>query len=170
MEVLEKAKALLAGASGADELRMLQAVVFPLEYGMSALETASAIGRGATWASKARNSFIRSGGEIKKGQPRPRNRAHLAKEEEACFLEPFIEEAKKGGVLIVSAIHAALEARLGRKVARATAYNLLHRHGWRKLAPDRRHVSADPAAQEEWKKNSRPASGRSKSAGKGRAR
>jgi Winged helix-turn helix len=31
----------------------------------------------------------------------------------------------------------------------------LHRHGWRKLAPDKRHPKSDPQAQEEWKKNSR---------------
>jgi hypothetical protein len=33
--------------------------------------------------------------------------------------------------------------------------NLLHRHGRRKLAPDKRNVAADVQAQEEWKKTSR---------------
>ncbi|MBF0421979.1 MAG: winged helix-turn-helix domain-containing protein, partial [Magnetococcales bacterium] len=31
--------------------------------------------------------------------------------------------------------------------------NLLHRHGWRKLAPDKRHSQSDPVAQADWKKN-----------------
>jgi Winged helix-turn helix len=35
------------------------------------------------------------------------------------------------GVLVVGQIKAALEKRLGRKVALASAYNLLHRHNWR---------------------------------------
>ena len=49
---------------------------------------------------------------------------------------------------------AALDKRLGREVALASAYNLLHRHDWRKLAPDKRHPQSDQLAQEEWKKNS----------------
>ena len=32
-----------------------------------------------------------------------------------------------------------MDQRLGRNVALASAYNLLHRHDWRKLAPDKRH-------------------------------
>jgi hypothetical protein len=54
----------------------------------------------------------------------------------------------------VGQIKAALDKRLGRKVALASAYNLLHRHNWRKLAPDKRHPQSDPVAQQEWKKNS----------------
>jgi len=60
----------------------------------------------------------------------------------------------------------ALDVRLGRKVALASAYNLLHRHGWRKLAPDKRHPKADVAAQEAWKKNSPTSSRKSPVNGK----
>ena len=48
---------------------------------------------------------------------------------------------------------AALDQQLGRPVALASAYNLLRRHGWRKLVPDKRHPKSDPVAQEDWKKN-----------------
>jgi Winged helix-turn helix len=83
----------------------------------------------------------------------------------------YLELSKSGGgVLIVSSIKQALEARLGRAVALSSVYNLLHRHGWRKLAPDTRHPKAEFASQEQWKKNSpkrwRRASRKSK--GKGR--
>jgi transposase len=94
----------------------------------------------------------------------------MTQEEEAAFLVPFIEEAKGGGVLVVSRIKQALEARLGRKVALASAYNLLHRHGWRKLAPDKRNPKTDLAAQTEWKKNSRKSSPRSAGRGWGKGR
>jgi len=67
-----------------------------------------------------------------------------------------LDQARSGGVLVVSVMHKALEQHLGRKVALASAYNLLHRHGWRKLAPDKRHVKADIQVQEDWKKTSRP--------------
>jgi hypothetical protein len=54
--------------------------------------------------------------------------------------------------------------------ATATAYNLLHRHGWRKLAPDKRNVAADVQAQEEWKKNCPNVLPESKKNGKGQVR
>lgn len=76
----------------------------------------------------------------------------MAQERE--FLAPFLEQAAVGGVLVVGRIKAALDERLGRQVALASVYNLLHRHDWRKLAPDKRHPQSDPNAQEVWKKNS----------------
>ena len=49
-------------------------------------------------------------------------------------------------------IKQALDAHLGRAVALSSVYNVLHRHNWRKLAPDKRHVKADREAQAGWKK------------------
>lgn len=68
-------------------------------------------------------------------------------------MAPFFEQARSGQILTAAPVRAALEARLGRRVALSTVYNLLHRHGWRKLAPDRVHPQADPAQQARWKKN-----------------
>ena len=155
-EVLEKAQQLLAQAKDVDELRTLQAVVFPLANGMSTQETARAIGRSPRWVTQARNEFVRNAGVLKKEPKKVRNRAHLTKDEEEAFLAPFLDKARSGGILVVSVIHKALEQHLGRKVALASAYNLLHRHGWRKLAPDKRHVKADIQVQEDWKKTSGP--------------
>jgi hypothetical protein len=36
----------------------------------------------------------------------------------------------------------------------STTYRLLARHGWRKVQPDTKHPKSDPAAQDEFKKNS----------------
>jgi transposase len=47
----------------------------------------------------------------------------------------------------------ALDAHLGRKVALASVYNLLHRHNWRKLVPDKKHPQTNSEVQEQWKKN-----------------
>ena len=153
LEVLEKAQELLAKVSKADDLRTLQAVVFPLVNGMSTQETARATGRSPRWVTSARNEFIRHAGILNKSSKKIRNRAHMTKEEEEAFLAPFFENARQGGILVVGVIHTALEQHLGRKVALASAYNLLHRHDWRKLAPDKRNIAADIQAQEEWKKN-----------------
>ena len=80
-------------------------------------------------------------------------RYDVSKEEEAAF-PPFFDQATQGGILIVSEIKRALDERIGRKTATASVYNLLHRHNWRKLTPDKRHPQADVEAQLEWKKNS----------------
>ena len=85
-----------------------------------------------------------------------------------AFLAPFFEKASVGGILVVGEIKHALDERLERKVAVASTYTLLHRHGWRKLAPDKRHPQADVAAQDAWKKNSPTSS--SKSTARGRAK
>ena len=169
-DLLEKAQGLLAGAKDANELRTLQAVVLPLANKMSAQETAAAVGRSVRWTTDARNKFIRAKGEPREPRPKMRSRAYMTEAEEAAFLEPFIEGALRGEALVAAAIRRALEERLGRRVARATAYNLLHRHGWRKLAPDKRHVSADPEAQGEWKKKRPKKSGGSRKSGRGKAR
>ncbi|MDR3332012.1 MAG: winged helix-turn-helix domain-containing protein [Synergistaceae bacterium] len=149
LSVLETAKALLSKVTTANELRICQAVIYPIEYGMSTEQTASCIGRSAGWTTKNRNAFIKAGGFVKKERPGGRKRANMSIEEEKAFLEPFLEQARVGGILVVGNIHKALEEHLGRKIALASAYNLLHRHNWRKLAPNKRHVDTDVEAQNE---------------------
>ena len=92
----------------------------------------------------------------------------MSSEEEAEFLAPFFEKASRDGILVVGEVKRALDKRLGRTVALASAYNLLHRHGWRKLASDKRHPKADVPTQEEWKKNSPACSKKSTGSGKRR--
>jgi transposase len=163
--LLSEAQQELSKANNANELRVIQAVVFPLGHGMSTEETARAIGRSARWVTMARNEYIRDAG-LKKGKAHAiRNHAHMSLSEEKEFLAPFLEKARCGGMLVVNEVYHALEAHLGRKVALASAYNLLHRHGWRKLAPDKRNVEADLQAQEDWKKNSQSDLSKSKKSG-----
>ena len=78
----------------------------------------------------------------------------MSEEEEKEFLKPWAEEARTGGVLVVSPIRAALAQQLGRPVAASVVYRFLSRHGWRKVAPDTHHPKSDPKIREEWKKNS----------------
>ena len=154
-EFLEQAKACLVTAKTVNQLRQAQAVVLPLELGISMAQTAQVLGVSEGWACQLRTRFIRHGGQM--DDPGPgrggRRRENLSREEEAQFLAPFLEQAKVGGILVVSEIKQALDQRLGRVTALASTYNLLHRHGWRKLAPDKRHPKSDPVAQEGWKKN-----------------
>lgn len=99
-----------------------------------------------------------------------RRRENMSIEEEKEFLLPFFEKAKVGGILVVSDIKDALDKRLRRRAALASAYNLLHRHGWRKLAPDKRHPQSDVECQEAWKKNFPTSLRKSKNPGRGKDR
>ena len=151
-EMLSTAQQELAKTKDIEEIRVLQAVIFPLANKMSIQQTAKAVGRSPSWVTKARNKYIREGGFKKSDSPPIRNHAFMPLEEEKAFLAPFIEKARPGGILVVSEIHLAMQKHLGREVALSTAYNLLHRHGWRKLVPDKRNIASDPQVQEEWKK------------------
>ena len=157
-EVLAEAKEALAKARTVKELRQAQAVILPLELGFSMDQVAAVIGVSRSWACQLRMGFIRSGGAqaATKRKQGGRRRENMSKaEEESTFLAPFLDKAVQGGILVVGEIKNALEQRLGRKTALASIYNLLHRHNWRKLAPDKRHPKTDVEAQVEWKKNSR---------------
>jgi transposase len=155
-ETIELAQIAITQATTINELRQAQAVLLPLQFGLSLEHTAQVIGVSTGWACQLRRRFIagRFVGASDAPAPGGRKRENMSVAQEREFLEPFIEQAKTGGVLVVGEIKAALDKRLGRKVALSSAYNLLHRHNWRKLVPDKRHPQSDPLAQEAWKKNS----------------
>jgi transposase len=155
-EIIELAQIALTQATTIDELRQAQAVLLPLVHGLSLGDTAQIIGLSKGWACQLRRRFIAGRMVGASGAPAPggRKRENMSIAQERQFLAPFIEQAKTGGVLVVGEIKAALDKRLGRTVALSSTYNLLHRHDWRKLVPDKRHPQSDPLAQEAWKKNS----------------
>jgi transposase len=161
------AREALRKARTVGELREAQAVILPLEFNFTMEQSAAVLGVSKGWVCQLRTRFIRTGGKCtsKRGG---RHRENMSQEEETAFLAPFIDKAINGGILVVGEIKQALDAHLGRKVALASVYNLLHRHNWRKLVPDKRHPQADPVAQEEWKKNSLNLLPSSTAKGKGR--
>jgi transposase len=73
-------------------------------------------------------------------------------EEEKQLLATLEPADKSGGIVEVSKIRKAMEEKLGRTVPSVTAYRLLHRHGWRKIAPRPKHPNDDPVAQANFKK------------------
>lgn len=170
-EAVELARAAIAAAKTVEQLRQAQAVVLPLEHGLSLGATAQMIGLSVSWTSRLRNAFLR-GEVVSDGSTPPRGGRHhenFTREREIEVLKPFLDRARTGGVLVVPEIKPILEAALGRPMALSTVYNLLHRHGWRKLAPDKHHPQSDPQAQQDWKKNSpKPSSGSAGMRSKGR--
>ena len=75
-------------------------------------------------------------------------------QEEAAALDKVLHDAHLGGIVVIPRIKPLVERALGQKMALSGLYRMLHRHNWRKLAPDTQHPKGDPQAREVWKKNS----------------
>ena len=153
---VKAARVAVSEAKSAHELRMAQAMLLPVAFGLNLNQVAEAIGQSIPTVTRLRQDFVRSqrGEPLARARRGGRRNGHMTLEEEQAFLAPLLEQARLGGILIVPPVRRALEKHLGREVALSSVYRLLHRHGWRKLAPDKRHPQSDPHAQTAWKKNS----------------
>lgn len=159
MKLVTQSRKAVAQATSVQELRAAQAVLLPAMMGSTLTETAILLGVGRATVARLQAGFRES---PKPGAARGkrwnwggRRNALLTVEEEEEFLAPWLEQARAGGMLVVSPLRAALAQRLGKPVKASVVYRLLARHGWRKVAPDTRHPKSDLQAQEEWKKNFR---------------
>jgi transposase len=155
-EITEVASVVAVETRDAQELRKAQSILLPALLGLDLVATGRVIGRSRASVARLQNEFK---AEIKGKKPLRkswggRRKEYMTPAQEASFLEPFLVQAKAGGMLIVSAVQRAYEKETGHPVAPSTIYRLLARHGWRKIMPARHHPKNDPAAQEEWKKNS----------------
>lgn len=69
------------------------------------------------------------------------NNRNMSFAEEEALLEPFKKAAEAGQIVEVSEIKGAYEEATGRSLEtnRGQIYNVLHRHGWRKIMPRSKH-------------------------------
>lgn len=67
------------------------------------------------------------------------NRRNMSFAEEEELLAPFREQTEKGELVEVSAIEAAYRETVGHSIGTSQIYYVLHRHGWRKVMPRRKH-------------------------------
>ena len=156
-ELVRQAQHAVSNPNSVTELRCAQAVLLPAVTGTTLEQTAALLGVSRASVPRLQARFRQS---MQAGKSPPRNRGGRRRElmtfdEEKKFLEPWEQQAKDGGILVVSVIRAALAQHLGRSVKPSVVYRLLERHGWRKVSPDTHHPKSDPVAQEEWKKNFR---------------
>lgn len=156
---LDWARGQLACARSAEALRQAQAVLLPLELGLSLEQTAKAIGRSVSMTCKLRNRRRRELAkeiEPKRRKKDLRNHAHASLEQEAAALDQVLAKAGSGGVVVIPRLLPAMEKALGKSLNLSTLYRMLARHGWRKIAPDTAHPKGDPVRRDEFKKNSTP--------------
>ena len=95
------------------------------------------------------------GGGIKALKPKPiggRQRETMTLSGEKALLACFAKAAGAGEMLNVHDLKAAYEQAIGHPTSNSTIYNLLTRHGWRKLMPRPFHPKRDIAAQNAFKK------------------
>lgn len=81
--------------------------------------------------------YFKHGLESIIGKKRLGNNRNMSFEEEASFVNGFIEAAKEGQLTTVKEIKAAYEAIVGHKIGNGHIYKILGRHGWRKIKPRR---------------------------------
>ena len=150
-ELVRKARCDVSGSRDMMELRCAQAVLLPAVMGATLEQTAALLGVSRDSIPRLQAQF-RQSMQTEKPPPRHgggRRRELMTVDEEKEFLEPWAQQAKSGGMLVVSAIRAALALHLGRPVKASVVYRLLERHGLRKAAPDAHHPKSGPAAQDE---------------------
>lgn len=160
-EQIKHAQASLKSAISADQLRIAQAVLLPLELGLTLEQTARAIGRsvGATCRMRVNYCAVAVGKrQAAKPKSALRNRAADTLEREAQVLDKVLANAIDGGVVIIPHLKPLIEEELGHTIALSGLYRMLHRHHWRKLAPDTEHPKGDPEVRAVWKKNCLPSS------------
>jgi transposase len=151
--VVQRAQETAATASSIDSLRQCQSVLLPALFGATLEQTAAALGVGRATVARLQAAFRRDPVAPARSWGGRRSSLLTPKEEQE-FLQPWLEQARGGAVVVVSPIRAALAQRLGQPVKPSVVYRLLARHGWRKVAPDTRHPKSQPEVQEAWKKNS----------------
>lgn len=131
-EALERARRTIREARSVEELRQAQALVLPLDHGLSLEQTARAIGLSVAWTCRLRARFI-EGRAVLPPEQRSRGgrrRALLTPAQEAQVIAPFLARAARGAPLVVRHVQLQIERRAGQPVALSTVYRMLKRHGW----------------------------------------
>jgi transposase len=127
------------------------------EKGMTQPAIAEAMGVSLSTVNRAHMAY--DAGGLKALKPRPnggRKRQNMTLAEEKALLSRFAKAAGAGELLNVHDLKAAYEKAIGHETSNSTVYNLLARHGWRKLMPRPFHPKRDLAAQNVFKKTAFP--------------
>jgi transposase len=154
-ETAERMERLLKSTESLDEYRRIQSIYLRSRYGFCAEQIAEWVGLQLQTIRNLHSAYLREGEAALYGKGRGgRRQALLSREAEDELLADFEVDGKLGAIVEVHRVQRAYEEKVGRAVAKSTVYRLLHRHGWRKLAPRPQHPNSNEARIEAFKKTS----------------
>lgn len=123
----ERARQLLETAITADEVRTAQAVLLPLECGLSLDETARIIGKTRSWVARARKRFISNPDAPATGMRGGRRNAILSKEDEVYLVKRAVVASNRiGGLGVHGELRVLLEER-GHQPSPSTVTGIMQR-------------------------------------------
>lgn len=98
--------------------------------------------------------YFKQGVDILKAADKPRKRkwGNMTLEEEKAFIFGYLEKAKNGEIIETGALQKSYEKIIGKETSSSVIYNILHRHGWRKIAPRPTHPNKNSEKATAFKK------------------
>src|SRR5580698_6498885 len=142
---------------GHPEQRQRIQMVLLRESGMTQPAIAEAMGVSLSTVNRAHMAYDHGGLKALRRKPSGgRKRENMTLAEEKVLLTGFAKAAGAGELLNIHDLKVAYEKAIGHETSKSTVYNLLARHGWRKLMPRPFHPKRDIAAQNAFKKNGFP--------------
>ena len=149
---LRQLKEALRGKGRPEQRQRIQMVLLR-ESGMTQPAIAEAMGVSLSTVNRAHMAYDHGG--LKALKPKAiggRQRENMTLAEEKALLNRFAKAAGAGEMLNIHDLKAAYEKAIGHETSNSTIYNLLARHGWRKLMPRPFHPKRNIAAQNSFKK------------------
>ena len=123
------------------------------ESGMTQPAIAQVMGVSLSTVNRAHMAYDHGGLKALRRKPSGgRKRENMTVAEEKALLTRFAKAAGAGELLNIHDLKVAYEKAIGHETSKSTVYNLLARHGWRKLMPRPFHPKRDIAAQNAFKK------------------
>ena len=153
-EAKQRVSALLKQTKTKADYQRVLCVWLRVALGLTTDKIAIAIGWKRESVRQVHSTYLKHGEDALIGLGRGgRYRQNLTVEEEDELLTPFFTKAASGGALIANEVKVAYEKRVGHEVPKSTVYRMLARHGWRKIAPRRKHPEADEEKKEAFKRD-----------------
>lgn len=149
-EDIVRAKEIMQSTKDIREMRGALTVLLAGSFSLSLEAIGEFIGRSRATVAREKKVF-QTGRKVEGWGGRRRSYLSFAEEEE--FLRTFADNAAAGEFVVINEIKAGYESKVGHEISESTVYRLLSRHGWRKVAPRRRHPKSDQKVQDEFKKN-----------------
>lgn len=152
---LKKAKQIIDNLTYRDDLLVALSVVLTSQGKLDQANIGEVLGVSKSTVKRMIKDFKKgasAGEEISTPVWGGDRRSLLTWEEENEVLEQMTPEAIQGHVVTVGDIQSALETKAGRTMSQQTVYNILYRHKWHKVIPDKAHPKNDPENLDEFKK------------------